>query len=647
MIFRSHKIVIIGLLAVIILAACSGPNPTAQPTAPATTAPEIIPTPTPEPPEELTVCLGREPQSLYIYANSSRSQWSVLEAIYDGPIDRVDYIDQPVILTSLPSAANGDSVLTAVDVQRGQIVLNASGNLAVLDTGTQVLPAGCTTQDCAVTWDGISPLQMDQQQITYRLINGLTWSDGMPLTVDDSIYSYEIASDPSTPLNRRVIDLTESYTALDSSSLTWKGIPGYRAGTPAAYFFLPLPRHAWGGTSPAELLTADAANRAPLGWGPFVIESWTAGESITLTRNPNYFRASEGLPRYDRITFRFLGDQPDNNLVALAEGICDVVDETTLLEEQLQSVRNMTINEKIKMYVSLGPEWEHLDFGIVPASYDAGYNLFSATRQDIFGDLRMRQAVASCIDRQTLINELLYNQSQIPAGFFPPDHPLYAADLPQLPFDPAHGMQLLDETGWIDHDSDPATPRQAAGAANVLDGTQLSLTYATTTDRLRTATANRIAAMLGECGIKVTVQTQDAGALFSPGPGGPLFGRNFDLAQFSWQSGTGSPCFLYTNQQIPTAENNWLGANITGWANSEFDAACQAALVTNPDDTVAYQAANRQVQEIFASELPVLPLYYSIRVTASRTDLCGFTPDSSARSDFWNLENIAGGTACP
>jgi len=647
MIFRSNKIVIIGLLAVILLAACSGQNPTAQPTAEATTAPEVIPTPTSEPPGELTVCLGREPQSLYIYAASSRSQWSVLEAIYDGPIDRVDYTDQPVILTSLPTTANGDSVVTAVDVQRGQIVLDASGNLAVLDTGTLVLPAGCSDQECAVVWDGNSPLQMDQQQVTYRMIGGLTWSDGAPLTADDSVYSYEIASDPSTPLNRRAIDLTESYTAQDAITVIWKGIPGYRVGTPAAYFFLPLPRHAWGGMSPAELLSADMANRTPLGWGPFVIESWTAGDSITLTRNPNYFRASEGLPHYDHITFRFLGEQPDNNLVALAEGICDVVDETTLLEEQLQSVRNMTINEKIKMYVSLGPEWEHLDFGIAPASYDAGYNLFSATRQDIFGDLRVRQAVAACIDRQMLINELLYNQSQIPAGFFPPDHPLYAADLPQISFDPARGMQLLEEVGWIDQDGDPLTARQAAGVANVLDGTQLAVTYATTTDRLRTATADRIAAMLGDCGFKVTVQPQDAGALFSPGPDGPLFGRNFDLAQFSWQSGTGSPCFLYTARQIPAAGNNWLGANITGWNNPEYDAACQAALDTNPDDAAAYLAANRRVQEIFTAELPVLPLYYSIHVTASRTDLCGFTPDSSARSDFWNLENMVGGTACP
>src|SRR5574340_975680 len=642
MVFSRKNIFFTVLLLALILSACGQKTPAPTPTLPPTEPPTAVPTPTPEPETALNICLGSEPQTLYIYGGSSRAQWSVLEAVYDGPIDRVGYLDQPVILSQIPSTENGDVITAPAAVQRGQMVLNADGNLTALDTGTSVLPAGCSDTGCQVTWDGTSPLEMDQQRITFRLLDGITWSDGEPLTADNSVYSFELASDPATPINQLAIDRTESYTAIDDKTVVWTGVPGYRTDDPAAYFFIPQPRHALGQISAADLLSANESSRKPLGWGPYIIEDWVAGEKITLTRNPNYFRAGEGLPRFDRLPYRFLGQQADNNLYGLVQGVCDIVDETVLLEEQLKSVRKMTIDETIKTYVRLGPEWEHLDFGVMPAAYDNGLQPDKVARQDYFGDLRVRQAVASCIDRQALIADLLFSQSQIPSGFFPPDHPLYAADLPQISFDPAYGAQLLDEAGWKDQDGDPLTPRVATGVANVLDGTPLTVTYATTKDDLRVNTANRIAAMLKECGVGVTVQPMDAGALFAPSPDGILFGRSFDLAQFAWQSGRESPCSLYTSGQIPSAANSWIGTNITGWSHPDYDAACQAAMKAPPLD----QAANLPVQQIFAEQLPVLPLYYTIHLSSSRPDLCGLQVDGSARSDFWNLENIAVGADC-
>ncbi len=86
------------------------------PTEPATvTAPTIIPTETP--PSSLVICIAEEPLTLYAYGSDSKSMWSVLEAIYDGPIDSVNFTAQPVILNGCPFE-NGSASYTEVVAKR-------------------------------------------------------------------------------------------------------------------------------------------------------------------------------------------------------------------------------------------------------------------------------------------------------------------------------------------------------------------------------------------------------------------------------------------------------------------------------------------------------------------------------------------------
>ena len=124
------------------------PKPTAAvPTASVPTDVPPTPTATVVPPRSLVVCVGQEPQSLYAYAGSSRSMWSILEAIYDGPFDTRQYSAQPVILTKMPSLADGDVVIQPVAVRSGEEVLDANGDLVSLEAGTRVFPSGCMGGD--------------------------------------------------------------------------------------------------------------------------------------------------------------------------------------------------------------------------------------------------------------------------------------------------------------------------------------------------------------------------------------------------------------------------------------------------------------------------------------------------------------------
>lgn len=636
------------LFTLILLSACTAtPGQTPLPQESLPPAPTLQPSATPEPPRELNICIGQEPQSLYLYGGGSRAMWSVLEAIYDGPVDVVNFTETPVILNELPDQSNGGVVYQPVDVTRGQKIVAAGGDLAYLDQGVRVRPAGCRSDDCELEWDGASPLAMDQLVLTFRLKGGLLWSDGQPLSAADSLYSYQLAKDADTPVSSTLLDRTAGYRVVDEATVEWTGLPGYQPERYLDAFFIPLPAHAWSGYSAGELLSAEESTRRPIGWGPYIIDEWKPAEYLRLRSNPNYFRAGEGLPRFDLLSFHFLGEQADNNIAALSEGVCDIVDQSTLLEEQIYTIAELESAGKLKTYVTLGPEWEHLDFGIRPAAYDGGYTPWGGYRQDFFSDVRVRRAFAYCLDRQLIIDQLLYGHSQIPAGFFPPGHPLHTAELQPLAYDPAEGMRLLDQAGWRDLDGDPDTARTAQGAASVLDGTPLQVTYLTTPDRMGRGSAERLAGSLAGCGIQVEIQEQGLEQLFAPGPDGPLFGRNFDLAQFSWASGRGSPCFLYSNDQIPAADNGWLGANITGFSDEGYDRACRAALQAGPQPDEDSLAAQAEVQRLYAELLPSVPLYYQIHLSISRPDLCNFIADGSARSDFWNLEAIDYGADCP
>ena len=95
---------------------------------------------------------------------------------------------------------------------------------------------------------------------------------------------------------------------------------------------------------------------------------------------------------------------------------------------------------------------------------------------------------------------------------------------------------------------------------------------------------------------------------------------------------------------MPTADNNWVGANVTGYQNAEFDAACVQAQQQIPDDG-AYREAYLQTQAIFASDLPAIPLYLRLKVAAARPDMCGYTLDPTANS-LWNIESLDYGTNC-
>ncbi len=642
------KITLVLIASVLVLSACAGNN--SQATQPvATSEPTVEPTPTARATSKLTICLGEEPQTLYLYGGSTQAMWSVLEAIYDGPIDTQNNTPVPVILNDLPTLDNGGVKLQSASVSQGDKVANTEGDVVSLQKGVKVFPEGCTMESCAVEWDGASALNLVQMTADFSLLNGLKWSDGEALTADDSVYSYQLSADPATKVVKTNNERTASYETIDPQSIKWTGIPGYLTTRPSSFFWLPQPKHLLEAQTAEELNSDDITNKNPMGWGAYQIAEWIPGSEIRLVKNPNYFKASEGLPKFDELIYRFLPTMPNADLSPLVNGECDIMDTSTGLADQIQTVRELELAGKVTSYFGQGPAWEAINFGIKPATYDAVYNPYE-DRQDFFGDLRTRQAFAACINRPAIIKDVLFSQSQIPPTYLPLTNPLAVQGLPIVGYDTAAGIQLLEEVGWMDQDGDLNTPRIAAGVPNVFNASPFIVSYSVADTEQNRQIAQIVVSSMKECGVEVTPQFMDPSELLAAGPDGQLFGRKFDLAQLGWSSGTVPSCFLYSTSEIPTDANGWMGTkfggvNLTGYSNPDYDTAC-GAMLNSGLDAATFTQNNQFTQQILANELPMLPLFYQIKAMASRVDLCGLSLDTSSRSGLSSIENLEISATC-
>jgi peptide/nickel transport system substrate-binding protein len=609
-----------------LFSACTEPTPVGPPRAPP-------PAPTPEP-KALTICLLDEPDSLYLYGTSDAAAQHIWQAIYDGPLDSRGYSYQPVVLTALPSLAEGQAVTETITVQAGERVLAADGEVTTLAPGVAL--RGIAGE--RLTFDG-TPAPMAHMVVTFTLQADVYWSDGIPLTADDSVFSFELAAAlaadretnagagrSSTATAGFVVERTASYRAADARTVVWSGVPGFLDHAYYLNFWHPLPRHAWASLSTAELFTADVSTRRPLGWGPFIIDEWVPGDSITLVRNPIYFRALQGLPHLDIITFRFI---PDSATLAeeLMSGNCDVVTHEaaeavrTALPEQLPpDVEPLSVHDT---------RWELLAFGISPS--------LEHDRPDFFEDIRVRQAIALCVDRQEIVQQVLGPSGRVMDSILPPEHPLYAGDeLTTWGYAPSAGQTLLATAGWYDEDGDGV--RESHNIPGITDGTPFQVAYHTTGDPLRVQTAQLVQAHLSACGIQVTVEPLPIETLFAPGPEGVLFGRRFDLAQFSWHAAPDPLCDLFLSSQIPDL-GHWYRPNVVGFLDDEYDTACTSALEALPGSE-GYTAAHSEVQRILSERLPVLPLYQRLKVTLARATVTGLVPDPTQASELWNIEQL-------
>ncbi|MBI3764443.1 MAG: hypothetical protein HY260_21600, partial [Chloroflexi bacterium] len=451
----------------------------------------------------------------------------------------------------------------------------------------------------------------------FTLKPDLKWADGASLTADDSVFSFEVASSPATRQSKFRTLRTKSYTALDDRRTQWVGLPGYLPSNYFTFFYTPLPRHAYGDRRPDDMGADQQVARNPIGWGPYRITEWVDGDHITLEKNPYYFRASEGLPKIDRIVVRYV-NYPEGALDAFSVGKCDVGTRDISWDRLATTLLNSQADGKLIPYFTSTTAFEHLDFDVAPGD----------DRYKFFADKRVRQAFAYCIDRRAIIDQYLWGKSTVPPTYAPADHPMFpSGGIAEYPFDPAQGLALLAQAHWADRGSDGVL---------IDNGLRFSISYLYEPNPLSEKVAGLVARQLrSNCGIEALPEPFQRSDFAESYPDGKVFSRKFDLAQFAWVVDYEPACEPYLSSQI-ASDDNPQGNNDTGWSASEFDTACSEG--TGSLDLNYKRTQHAQAMRLFADELPSLPLFAWLKISVARSNVLNFQPDPSQQSELWNVE---------
>jgi peptide/nickel transport system substrate-binding protein len=255
----------------------------------------------------------------------------------------------------------------------------------------------------------------------------------------------------------------------------------------------------------------------------------------------------------------------------------------------------------------------------------------------IFGDVRVRQAIAHGFDMDTLVEGILDGNATRVGTHTIPTSWVYNADL-LYAFDRARAEELLNEAGWVDHDGDVATPRICQGClyAQEVDPAyegspmQFDLLMGQGSETA-TQMGEFFDAQMGEMGIEVDFQSVDFSSVLLPA----LDGQTFDMAALAWSLGLpinpDVTSFYTLETDVPGS-----GFNFTSYYNEELTQLLEEARTVPGCDQAVRAELYSRVQEILFEEQPYLYLHVANTMFALQPNVENFEPKTFSR--LWNMD---------
>lgn len=398
------------------------------------------------------------------------------------------------------------------------------------------------TKDTVVSWQESKDRMVDK--VVMR--DDLTWSDGVPITAHDVVFSWKVimSSQVPVPAMRSGTDKLKWIEAYDDHTLVFFHQAPLAINSWNISFGI-LPKHIYEKSIEEDpsLLDSDyhvKFESSPVTGGPYVIEKRVLGKDIVLKRRESYYtfngKQVRDKPYFKSIRFRII-TEPSVALLALQNG---ELDEKILTPEEWQTKTDgpqfYAKNTKV-----FGLEWVYFYFG---------WN----NKTPYFSDARVRKAMSYAYDHDEMLQKLRYGLDQACNGIFHPTSKWAPKNAP-APFkrDIAKAEALLEEAGWVDHDGDGIRDKEIDGN---LVPFEFSILVTNNPDRI--AVCNLLKENLGQIGILCNVRPLEFTVMqdktmkheFHAYFGGWGTGAYPDSSENLWKTGADRNFIQYSNPKV-------------------------------------------------------------------------------------------------
>jgi len=482
---------------------------------------------------------------------------------------------------------------------------------------------GALAKDWTISKDGLT--------YTFKLRNDLKWTDGKPITAKDIEYSYKTMVDPKTGSQLASFFTTiESVTASDDTTLVIKFNTGDCNALSTAGSIPVVPEHVLGEVKPEDIKNNDYSTNPSVTSGVYKFGEYRASEQTTLLPNPDYPDLIGGKIKNNGFIMPVV---PDTNveIEQFLAGQINVLDNVPV--DRRADLRKEQAAGKVQLFDYPGNAWDYLALNYADPTdpqpgLDKDGKVVEQKPHPIFGDLAVRQAIATAIDVNALIKGAVFNEGAPMASFVVPSSWAFDKNLKPRAFDPKKAGEMLDKAGWP---MGPNGIRVAKGAKFAKDGTEFKFDLMTNAGNTRREAASTlIKDQLKQIGVEVNFTPLDFQVVIDT-----MNSQKYDAALLGWRQGFPDDPDS-TGLYLPQADVPGSGNNFTSYSNPKVTDLMKQAL-TVPGCAFEDRAKiYKEIQGIMAEDMPYVWLYVINGEYAARSEVKDWKPLPNQL--YWNIE---------
>ena len=469
----------------------------------------------------------------------------------------------------------------------------------------------------------------DLRTVTWRLREGLLWSDGSSVTAADVAFTAAYCRDPAGGCSQLAqFDDVTAVEALDDLTVrvTFGVSKPYPYGPFTGATSPILQKAQFGDCKGARAPECTEANFRPVGTGPFRVTGFRPNDVISLEANPHYRDPAK--PAFATVTFKGGGDAAAAARAVLATGEFDYAWNLQLAPDVL---RGMQAAGKGTVVSSFGTLVERLVVNLTDPSPERGEARSTRAHPHPFlTDRAVRRALSMAIDRRLLV-EIGYGQAGRPACNVVPAPEIYASKANDdcLRQDIESAKRLLDAAGW----------RPGPDGVRQKNGVRLSILFQTSTNAVRQDFQALIKQWWSEIGIETELRNIDASVFFGGDPGNPdtyqKFFADIEMYANSFEGIDPEPYlggWRCGNEPRPATQ--WQGENMPRYCSEAYDRLL--AEMAETGDIAERARLARAMNDMLVRDHVLIPLVHRGRVSAHARSLGGVRLNTWD-SEIWNI----------